>query len=394
VGLNLKEMILANPPRIVLDVMSPAKTAAASKPAPKPAPKPAAKPVAKAPAPAPAASKPAPKPVQTARAESSEPRPARAATEPSAAGPDATGEQPAGSADALASAEAADADDATVPGKPVDAAAPDAKAPGDDLASAPVGEPSEGGVATMGLDMAKGAEKPPPPPPAAERVAKRTLPPAPARVADEDTGMGMGTIGMAIVGLVVLGGGFVLWRRRRGDAGDDGDDEGVELGGGADDNPFAGIGVRDDSPLSAGAAAGAASEFDLGGIEEEEKEAAPVDAPLAARSDRAFSEADALIQTMAQEGGGVAAGLASDDENEGDEEIMRMIREFERRIASLESRLDEVVDARERLERQVAAQTEELRVQRAAIARTQRAVRNLNRSDEEGPTEPAIREPQ
>jgi len=54
----------------------------------------------------------------------------------------------------------------------------------------------------------------------------------------------------------------------------------------------------------------------------------------------------------------------------------------------------EVVDARERLERQVAAQTEELRVQRAAIARTQRAVRNLNRTDEEGPTEPALRDPQ
>jgi hypothetical protein len=53
-----------------------------------------------------------------------------------------------------------------------------------------------------------------------------------------------------------------------------------------------------------------------------------------------------------------------------------------------------VVDARERLERQVAAQTEELRVQRAAIARTQRAVRNMNRPDEEGPTEPALRDPQ
>ena len=42
-----------------------------------------------------------------------------------------------------------------------------------------------------------------------------------------------------------------------------------------------------------------------------------------------------------------------------------------------------------------AAQTEELRVQRAAIARTQRAVRNLARpeDDEQEATEPALREP-
>ncbi len=74
-------------------------------------------------------------------------------------------------------------------------------------------------------------------------------------------------------------------------------------------------------------------------------------------------------------------------------EVMRMLREFEQRVASLESRLDEVSEAKERLERQVAAQTEELRVQRAAIARTQRALRNLSRTDEESPTEPALRDP-
>jgi septal ring factor EnvC (AmiA/AmiB activator) len=87
--------------------------------------------------------------------------------------------------------------------------------------------------------------------------------------------------------------------------------------------------------------------------------------------------------------GSVSPGVAGSSE-----EVSRMMQEFERRIASLESRLDDVVDARERLERQVAAQTEELRVQRAAIARTQRAVRNLSRSEDEGPTEPAIRDPE
>lgn len=70
-----------------------------------------------------------------------------------------------------------------------------------------------------------------------------------------------------------------------------------------------------------------------------------------------------------------------------------MIAEFEKRMAAMETRIDELVDAKERLERQVAAQTEELRVQRAAIARTQRAVRNLSRPGEDAPTEPALRDP-
>jgi hypothetical protein len=77
----------------------------------------------------------------------------------------------------------------------------------------------------------------------------------------------------------------------------------------------------------------------------------------------------------------------------GDGDVARLVRELERRVAQLETRLDESVDARERLERQVAAQSEELRVQRAAIARTQRALRSLNRGEEEQATEPALRKP-
>ncbi len=78
------------------------------------------------------------------------------------------------------------------------------------------------------------------------------------------------------------------------------------------------------------------------------------------------------------------------------DELQQMFREMQRRVAALESRIDELVDARDRLERQVAAQTEELRVQRAAIARTQRAVRNLARPEDaadDEPTEPALRDP-
>ncbi len=80
------------------------------------------------------------------------------------------------------------------------------------------------------------------------------------------------------------------------------------------------------------------------------------------------------------------------------EEFQQMMREMNRRVESLEGRIDELVDARDRLERQVAAQTEELRVQRAAIARTQRAVRNFGRPEdaeggEQEATEPAVRNP-
>ena len=62
-------------------------------------------------------------------------------------------------------------------------------------------------------------------------------------------------------------------------------------------------------------------------------------------------------------------------------------QELERRLTQLEERLDEMVDAKDRLGRQIAAQTEELRVQRAAIARTQRVLRDLTRPGDEA-TEP------
>ena len=66
--------------------------------------------------------------------------------------------------------------------------------------------------------------------------------------------------------------------------------------------------------------------------------------------------------------------------------------EIERRVAELERRLEQLTEARERLERQVAAQTEELRVQRAAIARTQRVVRTIAKTEDMA-TEPVPRAP-
>lgn len=403
-GLNLKEMILANPPRIVLDVLRPAsqraaksaakaKSPAKAKPAAQakvaaPAPKKPAQ-VAKVKAPAPVARPPAPGQPKPAAS----PRPAAAAAPPLA--PAAT--RPSGGAQ-----------------PPVDRPAgvlPEALAAGS--------EPSEGGLPTMGMDMQgdpQGAPARRVPASAAERVARTATPPVTttAAVAESDADTGMGTVA-AVVGLVVLLAAGVVYMRRRGDSGIDDDDidEGDALGAPAaatDDNPFSGLSAGLSSGLSDGSssppsltpsrdssgAVPTGGAFEIGGIgiedDEEEKPAAPVDGPLMGDTGIALGDADALVQGVGSVTDSATAGLAG--ANEGDEEVMRMIGEFERRMASLESRLDEVVDARERLERQVAAQTEELRVQRAAIARTQRAVRNMNRPDEEGPTEPALRDPQ
>jgi hypothetical protein len=62
--------------------------------------------------------------------------------------------------------------------------------------------------------------------------------------------------------------------------------------------------------------------------------------------------------------------------------------ELEQRLQRLEARLTDSLDARDRLERQLAAHTEELRVQRAAIARTQRAVRAAVRGPEAAAGQP------
>jgi hypothetical protein len=65
--------------------------------------------------------------------------------------------------------------------------------------------------------------------------------------------------------------------------------------------------------------------------------------------------------------------------------------ELDRRLTLLEQRLEEVIDAKDRLERQVSAQTEELRVQRAAIARTQRVLRTVVRPEDDQPSEPVLK---
>ncbi len=64
------------------------------------------------------------------------------------------------------------------------------------------------------------------------------------------------------------------------------------------------------------------------------------------------------------------------------EEAQALAAALEQRIGRLEARIEDLLESRQRLERHAAAQNEELRVQRAAIARTQRVLRGVVRSDD------------
>jgi hypothetical protein len=395
-GLSLKEMILANPPRIVLDVLSPtrasATAAAKSAPPPKADTKPAAtlaKTPAKTPAATTAATPAASKPAATVAARPTPPAPVPT--------PPAPVEQ---QADWVANTDSAAARDDTAPTR-ADSMDP-SLAPDMERVADSNPPPADAGKLAAARDMQgesnRAAADRSAPAPAAERVAKRVaMPPVPATTTEPESGLGFGKIGMGIAGLLVLAGAVFYLRRRSSTVDEEDDfDEGVEVGGPigrGNDNPFANLRSKDDRQpvLSAPhAAEGGTGHFDVSDLDEDdEKEVEGLDAPLIGESGITFGDSGSRVQGLGT-GAGVAGGL--DDESPGDEETMRIIREIEQRMASLESRLDEAVDARERLERQVAAQTEELRVQRAAIARTQRAVRNMNRPDEEGPTEPALRE--
>jgi len=66
-----------------------------------------------------------------------------------------------------------------------------------------------------------------------------------------------------------------------------------------------------------------------------------------------------------------------------DEPPDEFVAALEQRIGRLEGRIEELFESRERLERYAAAQNEELRVQRAAIARTQRVLRGIIRPEDQ-----------
>jgi len=236
---------------------------------------------------------------------------------------------------------------------------------------------------------------------------RTSLPPATAPSVEASTDSGwftMRNLALAAAGVaLVIFASFVLGRRSEEDeeftldAVDD-------LGG---DNPFSGL----ETPVSALAAEPAVVEEVLEPAQDVSDAAEPFEASEASP----FERVDASEETSTDE-----PGLAFDDHDAADEPVepvapefpdpevvvpigqpsaahgqgepeAQLVRELATRVEELETRLEDAVDSKDRLERQVAAQTEELRVQRAAIARTQRAVRNLTQVPEDKPTEPTPR---
>jgi hypothetical protein len=179
-------------------------------------------------------------------------------------------------------------------------------------------------------------------------------------------------VSLGAVGFVLLAGAALIFIRRRSQAEVvDASAFGNPLG---EENPFASL---DDSDLDDGSPI---------------IDAPPIADPSPAQEGaqmETVSESASTVVSPPPGGGPVGAQSAA----LGGGDVARLMGEFERRVAGMEARIDELVEAKERLERQVAAQTEELRVQRAAIARTQRAVRNMSRPVDDSATEPAERDP-
>jgi hypothetical protein len=196
------------------------------------------------------------------------------------------------------------------------------------------------------------------PTPQTARVRPETTPPPAPAAPSGSTGVSPLVIAAAVVALVLVVGAVVIRRRRQGEVEAATDffppesDEGVEIGSAVETTPVGAPGPG-------------------AGLE-------PAGMPIPPPKD---DEEDLPVVPGTQPAPVVPRPVA-DAGPAGD---------VDRRIQGLETRLEEVVDARERLERQVSAQAEELRVQRAAIARAQRVLRTLARPEEA--TEPAPRDP-
>jgi hypothetical protein len=435
-GLKLKEMILASPPRIVLDVLSDKPIAQATpKAAPKPEAKPATKPTAvatKTPTKTtqtearaetttartrPSDAKPTAEPVEVAEASKPAPAPPKIEREPT---PDSKPRTRADSRilaaqqaerEALAAAKESDRGSDASGGS----AAMDLLQARERELGAARGEPSTSVPIERAQPKAKSA---------AERADAKAR--AEARAAKDETkekkakarpmvakkpesGGGWMTWALAAVGAIaLLVGGLLFLRSRRGGDGDlegpesEPDDAPVPFG----ENPFAGMNEDGDQMTLTARDGTSAPQAGLHGGGEPGGESASGkretgSEPFAfstaetgaegdSEEEKEMEDMDVISRDAVNESlGGMPPAMGGVPE-----EFQQMMREMNRRVEALEGRIDELVDARDRLERQVAAQTEELRVQRAAIARTQRAVRNLARpEDEPEATEPALRDP-
>jgi len=420
-GLRLKEMILASPPRIVLDVIDDkvtltanSSTPKASAPATKPSTaastsdssKPAAAPMTKLAQSAVPTTKPSTAAATTTATPTPTPAPSATPSPQSAAVPSA-----APKTRVLASTENA--------GTPPPSTRPQTNGEeilepqsGSDSAGMPRDEWNDGGV-TPGTDGAA------PPDPAllaggpgstadaaaagadaAGEIPKSRPMMVKSSEGDDAEGGAFTTWTLAGLGLAAAAfGGLVVARRRRAAAGDEGGEEADERAfddeeeGGKpstsdSSNPFAEL-----TGGSASLASGTTRTPASAPRATDKQETKPSESLLFDDSEeKTMENMEVISRAQVNESLGGAMPMMG----AGSDELTQMFREMQRRVAALEGRIDELVDARDRLERQVAAQTEELRVQRAAIARTQRAVRNLARPEEgtdDEPTEPALRDP-
>jgi len=385
-GLRLKEMILSSPPRIVIDVLSDQKAAPAVarttvKPKPVPTPKQEAVPsfdeptfdeiVAELPAepePVPAV---APTPVVVAEVEVIEE-------------PEAVVMDPVESTPQIVVAD-------------------------EPSTSTPIEEPVVEELAESERLAARVADSPPAGAGQVEPAAPPTRQARPMVVKSKpstEKGGGWMTWAFAGIGMIalLLGGALVARRMKGGEevdfadenGGDSSDADTVEAEN--EENPFGNLsGDEEQMTLGTpGEATATAFGTDSGdativSLPDEEKESESV--VFGESEENNMDEMEVISRDQVNESlGGMPSAAGGIPE-----EFQQMMREMNRRVESLEGRIDELVDARDRLERQVAAQTEELRVQRAAIARTQRAVRNLARPEDgeadQEPTEPALRDP-
>ena len=434
-GLKLKEMILASPPRIVLDVISEqdvatrvsaTRTAAATtaKPTISPSTSPTptiAKteaPVRPVPATQPSATKPAASTTSAATptlAANATARPGAAAKPPMPTLMPPSTPTPgtrllattAKSHPATSKPTLPSTTPSNLPSTPSSTPPPSAALPSDPFAAKP-GEWNDGGASggADGTDVGALAGTPGGPAdgePGASTAA--TDEPSKARPmmvksSGDDEGGGLMTWALAGIGLAVVAFvGLAVARRRRAssDLDGDGDEQAASPFGDEEQdamasssessNPFAALSRAG----SVAAPAAAANTLTPPRALEMKQDKKPESSLFDDTEEKTMESMEVISRSQVNEslGGPPMMGGASD-------ELQQMFREMQRRVAALESRIDELVDARDRLERQVAAQTEELRVQRAAIARTQRAVRNLARPEDAGddePTEPALRDP-
>jgi len=406
-GLRLKEMILANPPRIVLDLLNETPdiaSVAKTKPAPAPS--------------EPSASEDDafdavvaqidPEPIQ----EDFEPEPAPVVEIEPADDPYVASVVEATAAVEAEVVNVADQAEASIDdgsqAELVDAAGVFGSA--DDLGSGSAGdEPSRSTPVDKGSRDPYVAEIARRNTDAPEQAARKPRPMV-VKSTTDDGGDWM-TWALVAGGAVVLllGGGLFLARRRVASDSDsdnwDDADSGQSFGNeeavvaAEDMNPFADadettiLGAHGDETIAAPLMNNDDVDATIVSVPDEEKESESV----------VFDDSEELVmdnmEVISRDQVNESLGSPAMPQAMGTgvpENMAQMFAEMTRRMEGLESRCDELVDARDRLERQVAAQTEELRVQRAAIARTQRAVRNLGRGDEseeQEATEPALRDP-